>query len=267
MHNSRMIGNVTADGVLREQHAVLKSLDGFRVRGVFNSPGAIRKLIVFIHGLIGEKDNHLYDKGARSLPVSDVDTFRCDLFSNESYRRKLADCSLINFNQGLLLGLEHFASRCDEIHVVGRRIGGYVAMNADQAHVTSLIRWGAGLQNAPTNFGPFTYHEELSSYLVKLKISYLVLVGLVNERTQQGAGTVRKIQRAVTLVFARNTAIRETWKPNLQRIKTPHDSVTINEAGHGFNELGKNELLLEETLSWVQKKQDQYSVKKTITER
>ncbi len=244
---------MAANGHLREQYITLETLDDFRVYGVLNSQMPTQKLIVFVHGLTGEKENHLYYNGARFFPANGFDTFRYDLFSNELGGRKLANSSLTLFSQDLSLILEHFYSRYDEIHVVGHSIGGCVAMNANPSRLASLILWDTGLQNDSTDFGPFVYHDELGAYLAQLKISYLLSVELISERAQQGAATVKKIQCPVKLIFAGNTAINETWKSNLRHITSPYELVTISGAGHGFNELGKNELLFEETLVWVQK--------------
>lgn len=252
-------GKIRKNGAHAEQHErpiTLDTPDGFCLYGVLNYQVSRRKLVVFVHGLTGEKENHLYYNGARFFPANGFDTFRYDLFSNESNGRKLVNCALSTFSQDLDLVLTHFSKEYDEIHVVGHSIGGCIAMNADQTNVASLILWDVGLQNeahsnSPAKNGPFEYNDTLNAYLAKLKISYLLSTELIRERAQQGARVVKKIKRPTKLIFAGNTDMHKTWAANFCHIKPPYQVSTIDGAGHGFNELGKNDVLFDETLNWL----------------
>jgi pimeloyl-ACP methyl ester carboxylesterase len=238
---------------MNESFLSLETIDDHLIYGVLNQVKPSNRLIIFVHGLTGEKENHLYYNGARFFPKNGYHTYRFDLFSNEANGRKLVDCSLTTFSNDLDKVLDYFSNLYQEIHVVGHSIGGCVAMNAKQSLISSFILWDPGLSNDSKDLGPFVFDDLTKLYIANLKIRYFLSPQLIDERAQQGASVVKDLRRPIKLIFAGNTNIKDSWRDNTSLIKTRHEVLTIEGAGHGFNEFGKNDELFNETLNWLQK--------------
>ncbi len=240
---------------MREEFFSIPSFDGHRIYGVLNQNRPANCLVIFVHGLTGEKENHLYYNAARFFPERGIDTCRFDLFSNERDGRRLVDSSLSDFSQDLSSVVQFFADRYQSVHVVGHSIGGCIAMNAKQSLIRSFILWDTGLQNGSTETGPFEYDERLGYYVAKLKIQYMLSPKLIKERAQQGKSVVKKVKRPIMLIFAGNTTINESWVNNFEYIDSTlepsFETITIDGAGHGFNELGKSDEVFAATYNWV----------------
>lgn len=244
---------------MREEPFSIQSFDGCFIYGVLNQDKPSKRLIVFVHGLTGEKENHLYYNAARFFPERAFDTFRFDLFSNELHGRKLVDSSLTDFTRDLNTVVQFFSDQYEQIHVVGHSIGGCIAMNADQQCISSFVLWDTGLHNGGSESGPFEYDETSGLYIAKLKIQYMLSPKLIEERAMQGASVVRKVERPIKLIFAGNTTVQESWARNIKylesntkkREQAMFETLTIDGAGHGFNELGKNDELFKATHEWV----------------
>ena len=236
-----------------EQYFQIATTDQSLIYGVLNSEQRSDYLLIFVHGLSGEKENQLYYNGARFFPAAGIDTFRFDLFSNNDRGRTLTDCSIATFASDLSQVIDYFHRDYARIHVVGHSMGGCAAMNADLTHVTSLILWDCALYTQDQNDSHFVYNEYLDRYIAHLKIEYLLSKQLIHERRQQDERVVAKVNRPMKLIFAGTSGIHRSWETRLSAINVHHNIVTIDGAGHGFNEYGVDKPLFEETLKWIQR--------------
>jgi dienelactone hydrolase len=236
---------------MQESFLSISANDECLIYGVLNQVQPSNRLIIFVHGLTGEKENHLYYNAARFFPRNGCHSYRYDLFSNEVNGRKLVDCTLTTFSDDLNRVLSYFSNSYKQIHVVGHSIGGCVALNAKQSLICSFVLWDTGLQNGSSDSGAFVFDEHTKLFIADLKIRYFLSPKLIEERAQQGGDVVKKIRRPVKLIFAGNTNIKDSWNDNICHIKPYHEVLTIEGAGHGFNEFGKNDELFDETLNWL----------------
>ncbi|MEO1028066.1 MAG: alpha/beta fold hydrolase [Pseudomonadota bacterium] len=239
------------EGNVSENLVMLNATDGCRIFGTLTQGNLPRALVIFVHGLTGDRDYHLYHRAARTFPALGFDTFRYDLFSNAPGGRTLTDCSLSIFAADLSLVLQHFSSYYKQIHVIGHSIGGAIAMLTDQSHIASLVLWDTGLNRDPKARTPFEFSEQLGLYVARLKIEYLLSPELIRERSELDERLLARLQSPVKLIFASNTKIRQSWQDLLDKLPVPHEAETIEGAGHGFSEWGVDERLFELTLSWI----------------
>ena len=242
---------------LMENKFNLPTPDGFQIHGVLNGLTESDKLAIFVHGLTGEKENHLYYNSARYFPERGIHTVRFDLFSNEEKGRTLTDCSMTTFVNDLNQVIDFYSRRYTEIHLIGHSIGGCIVINANQSSIKSLILWDTALQsdtrqNTPFQYdSPFQYDAHSEKYIARLKIEYFLSKELIRERAEQDERIIKKIVRPVKLIFAGTTTVKNTWTSRFCLIQPCFEQVVIHNAGHGFNEFGVNESLFLETLKWI----------------
>jgi pimeloyl-ACP methyl ester carboxylesterase len=234
-----------------ESNISINTEDEFRIYGVLNSSDKNEKLVIFVHGLTGDRDYHLYHRASRLFPKSGLDTFRFDLFSNQPEARRLTDCSLSTFSSDLSAVLTLFSKSYTNIHVVGHSIGGCVAINSSQELMHSMILWDTALQTDPEAKSPFEYNEYLNLYIARLKIEYLLSVKLIKERSEQDQRVINKIKCPTNLIFAGNTGIHTDWDNLLESLTVYYETSIIKGAGHGFSEYGVDEKILDNTLDWI----------------
>ncbi len=237
---------------MNEKILRIKTKDNFFIHGVLNQISPSNVLLIFVHGLTGEKENHLYYNGARYFPAHDVHTFRFDLFSNGEKGRTLSDCSISGFAADLNDVVDYFADDYGEIHVVGHSIGGCAVMNSNTAYITSLVLWDTALSTPTTTDSKFAYNEHFDKYIAHLKIEYFLSKQLIEERSHQDEQVVAKVKCPMKLIFAGNNVAQNSWESRKSSINVHHQIVTIEGAGHGFNEYGVDAPLLLETLQWIQ---------------
>jgi pimeloyl-ACP methyl ester carboxylesterase len=235
-----------------EQYFEIETDDNFLIYGVLNSEIKSDRLLIFVHGLTGEKENHLYYNGARFFPALGIDTVRFDLFSNHKRGRSLTHCAISTFADDLTRVIQNFHNDYAEIHIVGHSIGGCAAMNADLSQVTSLVLWDCSLYVQGQDDSHFAYSEYFDCYIAHLKIEYFLSRQLINERRQQNEQVVAKVTRPIKLIFAGNSKVHQSWATALSSITVNHAVTSIEGASHGFNEYGVDKPLFEETLQWVQ---------------
>ncbi len=233
-----------------EKTYAIETGDGCLIHGVLNSKSQTDKLVVFIHGLTGEKENHLYYNGARYFPEHGFDAFRVDLFSNEAKGRKLTDCSISTFVSDLNRVTANFYGIYKDIYLIGHSIGGCVVINSDQQNIARIALWDTALFDKTKTSSPFVYNKALDKYIANLKIGYLLSKGLITERSMQDERIISSIKRPVKLVFAGNSHAKDIWKDKLRLINSEYETAVIENAGHGFNEDMAAEKLFKETLDW-----------------
>ena len=238
--------------VMQETAMQIPTEDHFLIHGVLNQWHSSSRLLIFVHGLTGEKEFHLYYDGARFFPQNGIDVFRFDLFSNEQQGRVLSDASISSFAADLDTVVAHFAKDYDQIHVIGHSIGGCVAMNAKQMAITSLVLWDTGLYVPSAFEQKVKYNQQLDKYIANLKIAYLLSKQFIQERAMQDERVVSQVSCPMKLIFAGNTGLYKTWDTRLDAIGVHHDISTILGAGHGFNEYGVDKQLFAATLDWLQ---------------
>ncbi len=82
------------------------------------------KLIIFVHGLSGHQNEHIFYNAARFFPQNGFSTFRFDLYSGESKGRILSKTSIKDHVQDLDTIIQHFKSQFKHIVLVGHSLGG-----------------------------------------------------------------------------------------------------------------------------------------------
>src|SRR3989304_3753719 len=92
-------------------------------------------LLIFVHGLAGHQDEHIFYNGARYFSEKGINTFRFDLYTGEKGGRILTKCGISTHAKDLDTVVKHFRKKFKEIFVAGHSLGGLTI----QASNTDLV--------------------------------------------------------------------------------------------------------------------------------
>lgn len=234
-----------------------KTQDGHTIYGVLNTgKKASKSLIVFVHGLTGHKNEHIFYNAAHFFPAKGFDTYRFDLYNGDKGGRTLSDCTVQTHAADLSTVLAQLRKKYRNIHVVGHSLGGPTIVLADLTAVKSVILWDPsdmlGLQDIIEGQERKLKQNKVSGvYIVDWGSEYLLGKGMAedfkNLRPATLAGTINKPLK----IIGAEKGNPRACKTYMKYANEPKAVVIIKGAGHTFDEEGKEGELLKETLIWV----------------
>src|SRR3989344_1297461 len=119
-----------------EKEIKIKTSDGKYIYGVLRLPNSgtllrERPLIIFVHGLTGHKNEHIFFNSARFFANRDWPSFRFDLYGDEKYSRHLQNCTLDTHAKDLDQVIDYFKNRgVKKVFVVGHSYGGLTILKS-----------------------------------------------------------------------------------------------------------------------------------------
>lgn len=235
-----------------EKKVKIDTDDGHIIYGTLNCPAqATDKLVIFVHGITGSQKEHQYYDAARFFPKNGYATFRFNLYSREEKGRVLSDISIRTQSSDLSTVVAHFGKQYGQIFLVGHSLGGPTVMGADQEPIKAIVLWDPSLTPDTTPGKSFyRYDGTLGKYIIKWQLEYLVSPELIEE-WKNASGMVHNLIKPTRIIFAGGYSIKGTWESIISRIPAQHDDVTIEGAGHSFDEEGTQEKLYVATLEWL----------------
>jgi len=242
----------------------LQAIDGFLVYGTLNTSSILakqkRKLIIFVHGITGNNVEHQYFNAVPFFNERGIDTFRLDLYSDEDNGRSLSDCNVSIHAADLLLVINHFKDKYEELYVVGHSLGATVILHTDVNAVKKVILWDPTKGMASLKQKYCEYNKELGKYIINWRMSIVVSPEMVDDwmKATDIGSEITRITKPCKFIFAGDNDIYEAWKPFVDAViakqtpELPIESVVIPGASHMFIEEGVARKVYEETLKWVE---------------
>lgn len=242
-----------------ERSLNFKTKDGHTIYGTLNSaPKVSNSIVVFVHGLTGHKNEHIFYNAAQFFPKKGFDTYRFDLYSGDKGGRALSDCTVRTHASDLSLVLKGLKKRYRNIHVVGHSLGGPTIILADLSPIRSIVLWDPsdmlGLADIVEGQERKLKQNKISGlYIVDWGVEYILGKEMAEEfKTLRPAKLAGTINKPIKIIAAQMGNLRGS-KEYLKYANEPKELVTLKNAGHTFDEDGKEEELLKETLAWVKK--------------
>ena len=225
--------------------------DGFNIYGTLDSCES-RRLIIFIHGMTGNKDEHHYFNAASFFNKRGFDTFRFNFYSRKKDSRQLVDSTLTTHIDDLNAVIDKFTGDYDETILISHSFGGILVPNVELSKVSKIVFWdpSSGFNNLEDK--SITYERSMDKYRLNWGKTILVNKLLIE---QWMAVSVEELVDKVTVpckfIFAGNNNKEDIWGPQLDKIKVPYKTSAIEGASHQFVEEGSEEKLFEETLKFI----------------
>ena len=243
-----------------EKAVNLKSKDGYTIYGVLNtSPKTSDTLLILVHGLTGDLTGHIFYNAARFFPKEQIDTYRFNLYDGRKGGRTLVDSSVRTHAEDLNAVLTRYRKEYRHIAVVGHSLGGPSVITADTSRIDSIILWdptsmpskkdvSEGMKN------PIRFNKSLDAYIAEWNFSFLMGKEMMEEYdTLKPVQKIKHVHAPIKIICAQKFGNAKPGKDYFKEIQSPKEYMVINGATHCFDEEGTEEVLFEETLSWVRK--------------
>jgi esterase/lipase len=237
-----------------EKELEIKTEDGFSVFGNLSfAQEKSDKLIVFVHGFTGHKDEHIFFNGAKFFNENGFDAFRFDLYSDKVGARRFFDTKISQHGQDINSVIDFFKDKYKSIYIAGHSFGGTSLLFMDQDNINALIFWDASYIDWKVEEPEFVYSEMLDKYVVDNHI--LVGKGFVEElKNFPDCGElVSKIHKPIKFIVAEIGANDGMLDKYMEKANEPKESVKINNSDHCFNSFEAEKKLFDETLIFVKK--------------
>lgn len=221
-----------------------------RLRGDLSWP-----LVVFVHGLGGLMDQHIYYNAARFMEKHRLATFRFNLYDQKSDTRNLSDCTLATHSSDLDTVTGYFRNMgVKHIVAVGHSFGAPAILLSSKQDFNIVILWDPSY-GVPKSFQNATYIKEVDMYQCRWNFDVLISKRMYEEgqtlKTKEEAA-IRKLAAPVKIISAGNGFLIEGGKRYYELANKPKAYVIIEGAGHTFDEEGVEEKVFQETLDWIE---------------
>ena len=239
-----------------QKNITIKSEDGkFNIYGVLDQKIKSDKLIVFVHGLTGHKNEHQFYNAAKFFTSKQFTTFRFDLYSGEKNGRKLDDCAISTHSEDLNQVIKYFQKKFSEIYLVGHSLGGPTILGADIKNIKKIVLWDPSVNLTNEDDDEWYYFDKkVSAYIVNWGPSYIVSKRMIKEwENFEYRKWIENCTMPLKIICAGQGVLKKEWKKIISDFNCRAKLVIVNGAGHCFDEKDTENQLLKETYSWFKK--------------
>lgn len=241
---------------MKDEEIIISLKDGLKLKGVLNSISKDR-LIIFVHGLNGNMNEHVFYNGARFFTKNNFSTFRFDFYSGELECRNLEQSSIDTHSSDLDRIIEYFSSRFKNIYLVGHSLGGpTIIFSKKNQFINSIVLWDPTINGYPRLTKYTNFNNELDLYILKWGSTYTLSKEMVASWKKVNPSMLRLISKPIKIICAGNGNLYGDWLKNIDSINVKHSLISIPGAGHCFDENDTEKKLFKETLIWLQEFED-----------
>ncbi len=239
-----------------EKNLKLKTSDKQIIYGTLRKPAKQSStLIIFVHGLTGHQNEHIFFNGARFFEKCGIDTFRFDLYSGEKDGRTLSTCGISTHTTDVNTVAKHFRKKYKTIFVIGHSLGGLSVLASDTSKIDGIILWDASYGKDRGDMDDAVFIKSMNAYVLKWGTEYLMGKKMNDEWNKFPAPKVaiQKIHKPLCVIVAGNGQLVKAGKEYFAFANEPKMFANIKGAGHTFDEDGVEQELFEATKRFVKK--------------
>ena len=243
-----------------EKQIKLKTKDGHTIYGILNTSSKKSSILaVFVHGLTGHPNEHTFHGAAQQFPKKGVDVFRFSLYTGEKGGRKLSECTLTTHTEDLNKVLNHFRSKYKTIAVVGHSLGSPTILKSDTSKVDSIVLWDPSYLAEDSGDRPNKKVKVngKEKYIEEWGTEYLMNPAMVKEwewfNGKNELDIVANLNKPLKIIAAGNGILVKGSKEYFKVAQKPKNLTIVKGATHCFDEEGKEDTLLSETLKWTKR--------------
>ncbi|PID52000.1 MAG: hypothetical protein CR972_04375 [Candidatus Moraniibacteriota bacterium] len=235
-----------------EKSISIPTNDGHVIHGTLNwQEPQSKKLIIFVHGFGSKQSRHLFFNGARFFPQNGFTTYRFDLYSPQEKGRNLIDCTITTHATDINTVVDHFCSEYDEVYLVGHSLGGpSILQSAQKVH--AVVLWDPSLVLEDAHMDGWVYDDTRNVYVRKRGVEKVMNTKMYDEWKNSNADMIEKMKVPTKIICAGSSPRAERWDAIIDKVAVPYEYSIIDGAGHSFDEEGKEEMLFDETLTYLQ---------------
>lgn len=215
-----------------------------------------QKLVIFVHGLFGHQNDHMFFNGAHVLAKSGVDTYRFDFYSGRKSARTFNDAPASFQVADLASVVKHFNKKYSDITIVAHSMGAYVALLWNATHKNSVKRFVLldPSWEPKQIFGGLPFSKKLDTYILKDRTDTIVQKSIVEEARE--LPDIKELVQKITaplLIIAAQKGARKIAEESYFNDASCLKKFVLLETDHNFNDKEAETKLFKEIISWVKK--------------
>ncbi len=217
-----------------------------------NSVAKNGALVVFVHGLGGNNQRHLFYNGARFFPEKGFDTLRINLYDRPENARKLHECSIDTHAADIDAVIESVKDTYEKVFLIGHSLAGPSIIYSKQ-NVTATVLWDPSIVLDPSQQLSWEEVTPGGDYFLKYGDWKLVSRALHDQWAETNIDMLKRMKVPTKIIAAGDGPLVDRWNQVLDKIPVPYEYYIVKGAGHGFDEWGTEEELFAETLAYLHK--------------
>lgn len=233
-----------------QKEILIETNDNYNIYGTLDSTNNNDNLIIFVHGLTWNQNEHVFYNSAKFFPNNWYNTFRFDLYTNE---RPLSDLSVKDHIKDLNIVLSYFEWKYKNIYLIWHSLGWPVILWSNINNIKAIVLWDPTINAQYYVEKICTYNKELDKYILNREIESILSKEMVNERKNIDESILDQIIKPTKIICAWEDRLKDEWKSCYTKITVDHEFIIIEEADHCFNQDWVEEKLFKETLSRLNK--------------
>jgi pimeloyl-ACP methyl ester carboxylesterase len=213
-------------------------------------------LILFVHGMTGTRDEHIFFNGARFFEKHGFATFRFNLYDWVPEARKLKECTLAVHAQDVAAIIAYFREKgVKRIGASGHSYGGLTLLMR-QLDLDALVLWDP-TYNAARFYKKAQYIPQLKGFYREFAYGIFLGKKMVEEAcrlTEKACDILpERITAPLRVINAGKGILIKGGRRYVGHAGGPSSHVIIPNAKHCFDEDGAEEKLFQESLKWYKK--------------
>lgn len=243
-----------------EKSVKIKTKDNHIIYGTLNAPKKKSdKLIIFVHGLTGYQNEHIYYNAVKFFNKKGFAVFRFDFYSAEKKARKLSECTIALHAKDLKQIIYYFKNKYTKLFLVGHSLGGITVLLSDVHKVSAIVLWdpSVNLKNRLKGsvFDYTKYNKCLDAYILSWGVEYIIGKKMHEEWFSflKPKELMARISKPIKIIVAEKGILVKGGKEYYKYAKKPKAFAIIKGAHHTFDEEGAEEKLFRETWKWVRR--------------
>ncbi len=247
---------------MSEKDVTIKVDDGVIIYGTLRGE-LTQPLVIFVHGLTGHRNEHIFYNGARFFEKHDFASFRYDQYGSPLDTRKLTTMTIAQQSADLAKVIAHFKKEgVEKVNVVGHSYGGPTILMLKDPPVDAVVLWDPTYEaksffDNPDDPEAGVYNEKLDTWIVSWNADILIGKEMVTEgKDLDSLKLIKNLHKPVKIITCQEGSehywpgITERWLAAANEAKS---AVMLPGADHNFNTGETEQDLFKETLIWLNK--------------
>lgn len=242
---------------LREKEITIPAFDGAAIYGILTSGHSMScEVTIFVHGLFGHKNDHLFFSAASNFLDSGIDTFRFDLYGIRNKARNFNHAPISTNVEDLRTILRYCSNKYSNIHLVGHSLGAIVILLFCQKRfskkIKSITLWEPS-KHPKDIFAGLKYDRKIGAYIFKDRIDILIKKKIIEHAPEVPPirTLLRRIKTPLKVIVAEDAGYEIGKKEYYKNANNPKSFATVKNCGHTFDTTIAQLTLFEETKKWI----------------
>jgi len=233
-----------------EKNIQIETDDNHLLYGVLNYEEKTDKLIIFVHGLTGHKNEHQFYNAAKFFPKNGFATFRFDLYSGEQNGRALSECTIMTHSSDLNTVIENLSTDFNKIYLVGHSLGGPTVLLTNLDKIKSVVLWDPSFNILEGLSDELQFNKRIDKYILKWGTEYLLSKEMIESWKKLGDKLLSHFKKPTKIICAGQGILFKDWREKIKSVNVDHEFYIIKNAGHCFDEKETENELFDETIRW-----------------